>query len=341
MRPVHVAGFAQLPHVERDTTRDEAEMVQAVCSGALAQAGATREDVGFVCSGSSDYVMGRPFSFTMAIDGAGLWPPKRESHVEMDGAWALYEAYVRLQHGDVDVALVYAYGKASLGSWDDVQTLQLDPYRLAPLRPPQAALAALQARAMLDAGMCTERDLAETVASSRRAAASNPYALDLPALDADALLEFGVTTPPLRPHDRAVLADGAAAIVLTVDSSGPRVAGIDHRIDPMDLGVRDPLDCPSARIAADRAGASRIDVAELYAPWSHQHILLREVLGLDGAAIDPSGGALATEAPQVAGLVRIGEAANAVRRGAGRALAHVTQGPWLQHNLVCVLEEAS
>ena len=62
------------------------------------------------------------------LEAAGTWPPISESHVEMDGAWALYEAWVRLQHGDVDVALVFASGRASLGaSLRETLTFQLDP----------------------------------------------------------------------------------------------------------------------------------------------------------------------------------------------------------------------
>ena len=68
----------------------------------------------------------------------------------MDGAWALYEAWVRLQHGDVDSALVYAVGKSSMGDLKDVLCLQLDPYVLAPLWPDPISLAALQARAYLE-----------------------------------------------------------------------------------------------------------------------------------------------------------------------------------------------
>jgi hypothetical protein len=42
-----------------------------------------------------------------------------------------------------------------------------------------------------------------------------------------------------------------------------------------------------------------------------------------------------------AGLIRIGEAASRIHRGeADRALAHATSGPWLQQNLVTVLEGA-
>ena len=145
MRPVSIAGFAQLPQVLRDTSFDEAEQVQRVTAAARADAGLQRSDVGFTCSGSNDYVMGRPFSFVSALDGLGAWPPIRESHVETDGAWALYEAWVRLQHGDVDVALVYAFGKSSLGPVATVQTLMLDPYFLAPLGIDPLSMAALQA----------------------------------------------------------------------------------------------------------------------------------------------------------------------------------------------------
>ncbi|MCA9572851.1 MAG: lipid-transfer protein, partial [Myxococcales bacterium] len=132
LRPVHVAGIGQLPRVLADTSRDEAQMIYEVVRAALDDAGLDHDDVGFVCSGSSDYVMGKPFSFASAIEGAGLWPPKRESHVEMDGAWALYEAWVRLQHGDVDVAVVYAYGLSSRTDAEQVFDLQLDPYTVAP-----------------------------------------------------------------------------------------------------------------------------------------------------------------------------------------------------------------
>ena len=61
-------------------------------------------------------------------------------------------------------------------------------------------------------------------------------------------------------------------------------------------------------------------------------------LGPD-VVINASGGTLVAETPMVAGLVRIGEAANQVRSGAARrALGHATSGPCLQQNLVCILE---
>ena len=50
---------------------------------------------------------------------------------------------------------------------------------------------------------------------------------------------------------------------------------------------------------------------------------------------------LAANPMMVAGLIRIGEAAQRVMNGdARRAVAHATSGPCLQQNLICVLEGA-
>ena len=155
MRPVAVVAFAQAPTVRREERRNEVEMLMPVVREALDACGLTRRDIGFFVSGSSDYLAGAPFSFVHALDAIGAWPPIQESHVEMDGAWALYEAWVRLQHGDVDTALVYAFGKSSPGRLRELLALQLDPYLLAPLWPDAVSLAALQARLLLDSGRST------------------------------------------------------------------------------------------------------------------------------------------------------------------------------------------
>src|SRR5699024_580292 len=129
----------------------------------------TIDDIGFTCSGSTDYLAGMAFSFVTTLDAVGPWPPIQESHVEMDGAWALYEAWVKLQLGEIDTALVYAYAKSSPGDLPMVLTRQLDPIAMGPLWPDSVSIAALQARAMLDAGKATEADFAAVAARSRTA----------------------------------------------------------------------------------------------------------------------------------------------------------------------------
>ncbi|RMD81030.1 MAG: lipid-transfer protein [Candidatus Dadabacteria bacterium] len=349
MRDVAVISFAQAKSVRRDTDRNEVEIVMPVVSEAIERAGLDRKEIGFTCSGSSDYLAGIAFSFVTALDAIGAWPPIEESHVEMDGAWALAEAWVRLQHGDVDSALVYGFGKSSLGDIGEILSRQLDPYTVAPLWPDPIAIAALQARAMIEAGKCDERRMAEVAVRSRRDAMGNPYAQVKGEFDVEALLEEPYVASPLRKHDCPPISDGAAAVVLAAGDLARAkcerpawIRGLDHRIDIHHVGARDLTRAPSARLAAERAGVGRdkIDVAELYAPFTHQELLLREELGLsDSVRINPSGGALAANPLMAAGLIRIGEAAQRIIDGqADRVVAHATSGPCLQQNLVCVME---
>ena len=108
--------------------------------------------------------------------------------------------------------------------------------------------------------------------------------------------------------------------------------------------MRDLTDSVSTRTAAKRAGmgAGPVEVAELYAPFSHQEIILRRALGLsDETSINPSGGVLAGNMMMASGLSRIGEVFNRIVSGeVQRGIAHATSGPCLQHNLVTVLEKA-
>ena len=94
-------------------------------------------------------------------------PSRRSSRAtSRPTAFALYEAWVKIQTGECDTALVFANGKSSAGPIADILTFQLDPYVEAPLRPSMHVLAGLQARAGLDAGALDERAMAEVAARS-------------------------------------------------------------------------------------------------------------------------------------------------------------------------------
>ncbi|MGB5813254.1 MAG: thiolase domain-containing protein [Polyangiales bacterium] len=349
MRDVAIVSFAQLPAVRALEATDEAELVQPVTSAAMRQVGINQDDIGFTCSGSTDYLPGRPFSFVAAVDGLKAWPPIRESHVEMDGAFALYECWVRLLHGDIDTALVFSFGKSSLAPVPEVLNLQNDPYYVQPLGLDAISAAALQAQALVDSGEATERDFAEVAVRNRRNAIGNPNAQVKGEYSVDAILEEPYLSSPLRKSLCSPISDSAAAIVLAAGDRARELSkrpawirGIDHRTEPHALGQRDLTRSPSTKLAADRAGVGKgpIDVAELHAPFAHQELILRNALGLgDAVDVNPSGGVLAANSLMTAGLVRFGEAANRVLSGdANRAVAHATNGVCLQQNLVAVLE---
>jgi acetyl-CoA acetyltransferase len=347
LRDVAVVGFAQRQMKEFDGSPTMVELLVPVIGELYEQTGWSKADIDFWCSGSSDYLAGRSFSFVSAVDAIGTLPPVNESHVEMDAAWALYEAWVKIQTGEVDTALVYGFGKSSAGLLRRTLALQLDPYVLTPLWPDTVSIAAMQARLGLERGLWDEKALAAVVSRSRAAGADNPYAVLAGDVSVADLLAEPLYSDPLRKHDCAPVSDGAAAIVLAAEDRARSVAdrpawitGLAHYADAQALGVRDLTRSPSTARAGETAGAAGVDTAELYAPFSHQELIVRTELGLDDSVtVNPSGGPLCGNPMFSAGLVRIGEAAKRVWAGTSdRALGHATSGPALQQNLVCVME---
>ena len=347
MRDVAVVGFAQRQMAEFDGSPTCVELLVPLFQECYEQTGWTRQDVGFWCSGSSDYLAGRSFSFVQAVDAIGVIPPVNESHVEMDLAWAMYEAWLKIQTGEVDTALVYAFGKSSAGVLRRTLALQLEPYTMTPLWPDTVSLAGLQARAGIDAGVWDERAMAEVAHRSLTDAEKNEHALRKGGSSVEALLERPMYADPLRKHDCAPVTDGAAALVLAAGDRARDVrerpawiTGLTHAIDPMHLGTRDLTRSASTAAAARGVDLSGLDLAELHAPFSHQELILRNELGLaDDVRINPSGGALTGNPMFSGGGIRVGEAAQRVWAGdSDKALAHATSGPALQQNLLCTLE---
>ncbi len=370
MRPVAIVASSMV-QAQALTDDTEVEFMVPPISEVKQQVGMSAQDFGFICSGSSDFLAGQAFSFVHTLDAVGAVPPICESHVEMDGAWALYEAWVKLQLGEVDTALIYSYGKTSPGSLRDVLATQLDPYYVTPLWPDSHSLAALAARVGLESGRFTQTQMAEVVARSLRNAADNPLAVRSakthPDLSTpDDILAQDETLPPLRELDCAPDTDGGVAVVLAAEEQARKlcdrpvwIRAMDHRIDPQNIGARDLTRSPSTAAAAAKLGLAggkfggeKLDLVELYAPFSYQELILLDELDLtelgatsqgqpqlDDGAINPSGGVLAGHTMMGAGLMRLAEASRAIAQGrADRALAHATSGPLLQQNLLCVLE---
>ncbi len=141
---IAIVGVAQSPSL-RDAAPSEVQLLVPVVADAIKNAGIERRDIGFTCAGSCDYLTGGPFAFVSNLEAAGAWPPISESHVEADGAWAMYEAWMRLQEGDIDLALAFGSGKSSPSNPAEVWAQQLDPYYLAPLGVDPVSLAGIQA----------------------------------------------------------------------------------------------------------------------------------------------------------------------------------------------------
>jgi acetyl-CoA acetyltransferase len=342
-REVAIVATSQTPF-HQSFNGPEPVLIMECVNDLLEATGLERSELEFTIGASCDYLTGAPFAFVSNLDGVGAWPPIYESHVEMDGAWALFEAWIRLQVGDIDTALVIGSGKSSPGRHDEVFPLQTDPYVMAPLGLDPTSLAGLQARALLDAGIADERAFAEVVAASNAATGAGPT-------DVDELLAAPYRSAPLRHHDVAPVGDGAAAVVLAVGDRARSITdkpvwirGMDHRIESHHPGLRDLTDSPSTRLAATNSGlgSDAVDVAELHTTHSSEEIVLRRALGGaigEQTAVNPSGGPLAGDAVMATGLSRFVEVARRIADGsAGTGLAHAASGPCLQQNLVAYLE---
>jgi acetyl-CoA acetyltransferase len=240
---VAVIGFAQAPNERHsESTTSGVEMLVPIFHEVFEATGLTKDDIGFWCSGSSDYLAGRAFSFVSAVDAIGAFPPVMESHVEMDGAWALYEAWLKILTGEAEIALAYGFGKSSAGQLRRVLALQLDPYLVAPLWPDSVSIAALQARLGIEAGLWTEADMAHIAVRSRSAATAASRALtEHPHEHKDAvaaLLDQPYLADPLRTHDCAPVTDGAAVVILAAGHRARElcerpawITGFEHRLD--------------------------------------------------------------------------------------------------------------
>ena len=349
MRDVAIITTSQSV-MEIDTNKTSVEVMVPVIDAVVTASGLDRRDIGFWCHGSCDYMVGQPFSFVSAVDAIGAFPPIVESHVEMDGAWALYEAWIKIQLGDCDSAVVFANGKSSSGDINRIMSLQLDPYVVGPLWPDERSIAAMQARVLLERGIITETEMAHIAARSRRDGTNNPNALVTGHYTVAELLAMPRISDPLRAHDCPPVADNAVAVVLAAGDLARSlcerpawIRGIEHRIDMQNVGARDLTGAPSARLAAQAAGAhnDKLDVAELHAPFTHQELILHREMSIDSSAtrVNPSGGPLCGNPMMAAGLLRIVEATNRIADGsADRVLGHASSGPLLQQNLVCVME---
>ena len=165
------------------------------------------------------------------------WPPVNESHVEMDGAWALYEAWVKIQTGEVDTALVYGFGKSSPGDLRRGAGAAARPVlRGAALARRRVASPRCRPGPCSTPGCGDERRWPRWSPRSRRDARRTTRTRSsqgrLVGRRAARRAEYA---DPLRKHDCAPITDGAAAIVLAAGDRArerARPAGVDPRHRP-------------------------------------------------------------------------------------------------------------
>ena len=283
MRDVAIASFAQTKYVRNQNRLTEVDMLLPVIQQAIEGSGIPKQEIGFTCHGSSDYLAGQSFAFVGAVDALGAWPPIAESHVEMDGAWALYEAWVKIQCGECDSALVFGVGRASMGKLPETLNLQLDPYTVAPLGLDSISSAALQARAMIDAGKISEKQMAEIAVRNRAAAKQNPNAQLAGDFEVEKLLAEPYLVSPLRKHDCPPISDGVSAVVIVAGDA----IGSEQVFCAEAGGVEGEAKAGMDKFRADFKAKFNVDV-QLYAPYVYDATKVMVAAMVKAGSSDPA-----------------------------------------------------
>jgi acetyl-CoA acetyltransferase len=338
-------------------------MLYPVVRQALAECKVERDAIDYQIAGSVDYMDGRPFGFVSALDVMGSWPARQDLHLEMDAAFCAYYAWVRMQAGDCDTAIVVGHGKTSEGEPDRVLNLQLDPYYQAAIGLDPTSTAALQASAYMARTGATDHDLAAVAARNRAAGARNADNQVRSAATADELMKTPWAVQPLRKGYLPPIGESATCMILAAEGKAEKLCdrpvwihGVDHRTEMQTLGARDLSRSASAQLAVQKALAmaelkstADADVVELYAVTPVEELIVAEALGINPQAskptINPSGGPLCGHPIMSTGLIRMaevfrqlsGRAGERAVSGARRGIAHAAQGHCLQQNIVWVL----
>src|SRR2546428_1367711 len=239
------------------------ELMFEAASRAYADAGVDpRTDVDSFITCAEDYYEGFGIFDEFVPDqlGAALRPT---CTVSGDGLQGLANAFMQIETGLVDVAVVEAHSKAS-----DIVTLEgviehaLDPVWNKPLGAHPFVIAGLEADAYLRATKTPRRALAGVVRKNRQNALKNPLAAYAAKLEMDEVLSSEERFAPLRSLDIANPADGCVVLVLGSETAATKlhanpvwIRGVGWASDSPSLETRDWAggeDAPPAAPMADR-----------------------------------------------------------------------------------------
>lgn len=351
--PVPILGIACTPWVEEsDAVLDE--LVFAVTSSALREAGVRKHELGLAVQASMDVYDARSISSGLTTAAAGGYLSD-SYRIQGDVGQAIIAAAQAIAAGDAEVAVAVGVYNPEVsadrgGFVEQISNLAFDPHLDRPVGLTGRALLGMHAGYRVDAGEITEQQLAEiAVAEINRGRRVGPVTA------ADVLASapvHGVLRELMLPAEST----GAIAVVLASRARSRRARG--HRGTLTGWGqaggdttasgrwLTDPA--ASARVAAARAyrragldqPAEQVDVVELTAGSPALVDPTAEALGLPKGLVNPSGGVRSNWPGLANGGLRLVEALNALDSG-GRAVVHTTDlitGPANDTATVLVVE---
>ena len=377
MERIAIIGVGQTKYERMKRKQSFADMVFEAVSKALSDAQVTIKEIDNVVTVSNDFWDGRTISSMAVMDACGSCG-KNVSTVEGDGTFGMLYGMIRILSGSFGTTLVVAHSKGSESISSLITNSMFDPLYQRDLGLDAITSSAMQARKYMHTYRISEEQCAKVSVKNHRNAKNNPYAqlsMDISVKD---VMASKMLSDPIKLLDASPISDGACAVILANEERAKRVPqkpvwikGIGHCAEAYFLGDRDLAECPSLRVAAQKAykmagilnPLKEIDVAEIYDAFSYMELLWSEGLGFCGSGeggklidsgktqmhgelpINPSGGVLSAHAIVAAGLARVAECVLQIRGDAGPrqvegakiGLAHGINGPCGQSHCVIVL----
>ena len=197
----------------------------------------TRDAIDFQVSASADYLDGRPFGFVAALDVMGSWPPRQDLHLEMDGSFAAYYAWLRFQTGEVDTTMMLRAredlgGRTGARAQPPARSLLSGAARPSPDPHRRAAGERLPGADRSD----TDADFAAVAARNRTAGARNPDNQVREAATADEMRRTPWVVEPLRRGYLPPVDESATCLVMATEGKAEQlcerpawIRGVDHR----------------------------------------------------------------------------------------------------------------
>ena len=216
-------------------------------------------------------------------------PAIRVETATSSGAAALYAGFVLIASGLHQRVLVVGGEKmthASTPRVSEIISRVIDPHERS-YGATMPALAAIVARAALAKGLIAETDMAHVAVKNHANGARNPYAHFQWPVTLEQVMSSRVIADPLRLQHCCPISDGAAAVLLTSDPTGLKLAGMGQGTDYLAVRYRNSLtgfratqNAAKAAFAMAGFGPERVQVAEIHDAFAPFEILSLEDIGL-------------------------------------------------------------
>jgi len=221
--------------------------------------------------------------------GLSRIPGLRVETATSSGAAALYAAFALIASGLHNRVLVVGGEKMTHVSTPRVSEIisrVIDPHERS-YGATMPALAAIVTRAALAKGLFTETDMGRVSVKNHANGARNPYAHFQQPVTLEEVMSSRMIADPLRLQHCCPISDGAAALMLTADPTGLKVAGVGQGSDFLAVRYRSSLtsfratqDAAKAAFSMAGFGPERVQVAEIHDAFAPFEILALEDTGL-------------------------------------------------------------